>query len=84
MSSYLVYRAGQDLFGATVRAPGTILKLIVLYFQLMFILLVVVAQLAIWLIIAFDWIFKAVPAYKRWRKIHKFPSEKDPDNPHII
>jgi len=82
---YFAYRASGDLFGAAVRAPGAILGLVVLYFQLMFVLLIWTAQILIWVFLALDWTGRKTSLkYCHFRKTHQLPSEKDPEGRHVL
>jgi len=88
MIGYLAYRGTKSAAKTTVKAPGAFVSffmILFVYFPMMvFYLTVCVLQLLVWLIIAFDWMLKVVPPYKRWRKVHQFPSEKDPDHNHVF
>jgi len=87
MIGYLAYRGTKSVATSTAKAPGAMVSIIMLMIYapvIIVYLLVCVAQLFVWLIIAFDWMLKIVPPYRRWRRIHRFPSEKDPDHNHVF
>ena len=85
MLGYLAYKGTKGGTKSMVKSPGAIITLIIFFFQVCVWTLALVAQILIWIFLAFDWTLrKTSTKYCHWRITHQLPSEKDPDHPHFI